>query len=210
MTSLLYKDWSIIKKTRALYFSVLYFSLIMPSFQNMDFFGKSFLANFYYIFIIYLLFSYLTAYDYKYNSDNFIPAFPVTKKQIVAARYVFVALTFAACLVLQSVVRIVILVLKGQDINIMNIMDYGQAAILILVFSLYFGIVLPLYYKLGYQKLRLLMIGAAVISGTVSSVLSEVGLDMNRPLVMLFAVIISAVIYYFSFTISVNIYKNGN
>jgi ABC-2 type transport system permease protein len=210
MTSLLYKDWSIIKKTKALYFALLYFFFILPSFQNTDFFGKTFSANFFFIFVIYLLFSYLTAYDYKYNSNTFMPAFPVTKKDIVAGRYVFVGLTFAACLILLSVARIVVLAIKGQELNIMNGMDYGQTGILISVFSLYFGIVLPLYYKFGYQKVRWLMMVATIISGAASSALSEIGPDLNQPLFMFFAAIIGAVIYYFSFTISVNIFKNEN
>ena len=163
MASLLYKDWSIIKKTKALYFALLYFLFILPSFQNTDFYGKTFSANFFFIFVIYLPFSYLTAYDYKYNSNTFIPAFPVTKKDIVAGRYVFVGLTFAACLILLSAARIVVLAINGQELNIMNGIDYGQTGILISIFSLYFGIVLPLYYKFGYQKLRWLLMVAAII-----------------------------------------------
>lgn len=210
MASLLYKDWSIVKKTKALYFALLYFLLILPSFQNTNFYGKAFSANFFFIFIIYLLFSYLTAYDYKYNSDTFIPAFPVRKKDIVAARYVFVGLTFAACLILLSVARIAFLAIMGQELTIMNSLDYAQTGILISIFSLYFGIVIPLYYKYGYQKVRWLMMIATVISGAVSSTLSEMGLFLNQPMFMFLAAIIGAVIYFISFTISVNVFENGN
>ena len=174
MASLLYKDWSIIKKTKALYFALLYFLFILPSFQNTDFYGKTFSANFFFIFVIYLPFSYLTAYDYKYNSNTFIPAFPVTKKDIVAGRYVFVGLTFAACLILLSAARIVVLAINGQELNIMNGIDYGQTGILISIFSLYLGLY-SVILQVRLPKLRWLLMVAAIISGAASSALSKSG-----------------------------------
>ena len=92
----------------------------------------------------------------------------------------------------------------------MNVIDYSQTGILISIISLFFGIVLPLCYKFGYQRVRWIMIVAMIIAGAASSALSEIGPALNQPLFMFFAVIIGAVIYYFSFIISVNIYKNGN
>ena len=132
-------------------------------------------------FVIYLPFSYLTAYDYKYNSNTLYQLFQL-QKDIVAGRYVFVGLTFAACLILLSAAKIVVLAINGQELNIMNGIDYGQTVILISIFSLYFGIVLPLYYKFGYQKVRWLMMVATIISGAASSALSEIGPDLNKPL----------------------------
>jgi GntR family transcriptional regulator len=102
------------------------------------------------------------------------------------------------------------LAIKGQELNIINGMDYGQTGILISIFSIYFGIVLPLYYKFGYQKVRWLMLVATIISGAATSALSKIGPVLNQPLFMFFAAIIGAVIYYFSFTISVNIFENEN
>lgn len=204
MLNLLYKDWSIIKKTRALYFGLLYFFFVIPSSQNGSFISGKYLSNFFFIFVIYLLFTYLASYDYKYNGLTFMSAFPVSKKDIVKSRYTFVGLAFIFCLVLLIAVKTVIQISQGHDASFSDIITFEQAGMLFSSFALFFSIILPVYFKYGYQKIRWFMFIAMIISAIIPSIISETGADLNYPFFAGAAIIGSYICYMISYNLSIH------
>jgi hypothetical protein len=156
-----------------------------------------------------MFFSNLTAYDYKYNGLSFTAAFPVSKKDIVTARYIFVGLIFLCCTTLLLIIRAVNLVIQGQELTVLNSINYEQTGILFINFSLFFGTVIPLYFKLGYQKVRWFMFIAVFIVAVVSSVIMEKLPNLNQPVFVVIAAIAGFIIYLFSLNLSVRFLENN-
>lgn len=210
MLALLYKDWSIIKKTRALYFSLLYFFIIIPAMQKGSFIPGSYSTDFFFIFVVYLLFSYLTAYEYKYNGHLFVPAFPVSRKKIVEARYAFTVITFLICLAVLLLVKAAVMVIGKQQPTLAGMINYEQAGVLFLIFGSFFGVILPVYYKLGYQKTRWFMFIAMIIAVVIPSIITETVSGLNSPVFLLVSIIAATLFLTVSLNISVSFSNNRN
>ena len=196
MKGLLYRDWALIKKTKTIYFGLFYLFFLIPD-QNNSFL-MNYSSNFLFIFIAYMFFSYLTAYDYKYNGLAFTSAFPVSKKDIVFSRYVFIVVAFVVYLVFLIIVKTFICLLQGMGLA----MDFQQTGFFILIFSVFFSIIIPLYYKLGYQNMRWIMFIAMFLSSIISGILQNSSLNLNNLLFLVTTVIISGIIYRLSAGIS--------
>jgi ABC-2 type transport system permease protein len=210
MQALLYKDWSILKKTRALYFSLFYFFIIIPTMQKGSIIPDNYSTDFFFIFVVYLLFSYLTAYDYKYNGHMFVPAFPVSKKKIVEARYAFTIITFLICLAVLLLVKAAVLIIGKQQPSFQGLINYEQTGVLFLIFGLFFGVILPVYYKLGYQKTRWLMFIAMIIAVVIPSIITAAVSGLNSPVFTLASMIAAALILMVSLKVSVNFTNSRN
>ncbi len=210
MQALLYKDWSILKKTRALYFSLFYFFIIIPTMQKGTFIPDNYSTDFFFIFVVYLLFSYLTAYDYKYNEHMFVPAFPVSKKKIVEARYAFTTITFLICLAVLLLVKAAVLAIGIRQPTFRGLINYEQTGVLFLIFGLFFGVILPVYYKLGYQKTRWFMFIAMIIAVVIPSILTAAVSSLNSPVFTLASIIAAVLILLVSLNISVNFVNSRN
>ncbi len=210
MQALLYKDWSILKKTRALYFSLFYFFIIIPTVQKGAFLPENYSTDFFFIFVVYLLFSYLTAYDYKYNGHMFVPAFPVSRRKIVEARYAFTTITFLVCLAVLLVVKAAVLVIGKQQPALQGLIDYEQTGVLFLIFGLFFGVILPVYYKVGYQKTRWFMFIAMIVAVVIPSIITEVVTSLNSPVFTLASMLAAILILLVSLKVSVNFANSRN
>ncbi len=210
MQALLYKDWSIIKNTRALYFSLFYFFIIIPTMMKGSLISENYSTDFFFIFVVYLLFSYLAAYDYKYNEHIFIPAFPVSRKKIVEARYAFTAITFLICLAILLLVKAAVPAIGKQQPALQDIINYEQTGVLFLIFGLFFGVTLPVYYKLGYQKTRWFMFIAIIIAIVIPNIITEVVSGLNSPVFTLASMVAAILILMASLKISVNFAYNRN
>lgn len=210
MQALLYKDWSILKKTRALYFSLFYFFIIIPTIQKGAFLPENYSTDFFFIFVVYLLFSYLTAYDYKYNGHMFVPAFPVSKKKIVEARYAFTTITFLICLAVLLLVKAAVLLIGKQQSELRDVVNYEQTGVLFLIFGLFFGVILPVYYRVGYQKTRWFMFIAMIIAVVIPSIITSAVSGLNSPVFTLVSMMAAVLILMVSLKVSVNFANSRN
>ncbi|QQE78979.1 ABC-2 transporter permease [Alicyclobacillus sp. SO9] len=210
MYSLLYKDWSIIKKSRAIFFGFFYFLFMIPAANKDGILSNNNVQNFFFLFIIYLFFSYITAYDYKYNGLTLMSAFPVTKRKLVEARYLFLGLVFVAALSLLTAIKLISVLTKHYPLVFTNIFDYKGVSILFLIFSMFFGIVIPLYYKLGYQKVRWVMFIAVIVSSLISGLLTAEMSFFSRPVIAFIVFIAGAIVYWSSMQLSVYFLEQRN
>ncbi|NLM52113.1 MAG: ABC-2 transporter permease [Firmicutes bacterium] len=210
MFSLLYRDFKILKKTWTFYFGLLYFLFLLPVTQKGSFFTQTYLQYFLFIYFSYLIFAYLTAYDYKYNALTFIPALPITKKDIVAARYLLAGITFLLCLVLQHIAKAIILLKDNQAIIFNQLVNYAHIGMIFIAFSLFFSIIIPLYYKLDYQATRWVMYIAMLLTVAVTGMLTGIIPNPNQPWFLLTALGTGLFLLLFSFRFSVRILENKN
>lgn len=196
MISLLYRDWTLVKKTRAAFFGLFYLFLIVQN--KADSLMVNYSTSFAFIFISYLFFSYLTAYDYKYNGLTFTAAFPVSKKAMVVSRYVFMAAIFTVFMIALIIIRAGVFYFRGMEYNL----DLLQTGIYILIFSLFYSIIIPLYYKLGYQKIRWVMFIAMFAAAILSGILQQSGLALDTPVFLVASLIVGAIMYVISIEVS--------
>ena len=201
MMALLYRDWIVIKKTRAMYIGLLYLLFLIPNSGNS--FMINYSTNFLFIFVAYLFFSYLTAYDYKYNGLAFSAAFPVSKEEIVSARYTFIGLTFLAYLCVLVLLKVIFNIFQQND----SLIDFRQLGFYIIIFSIFFSIIIPLYYKLGYQKIRWAMFFGMFTAAIISSLFAEANLMFNAPVFFIISCIAGGLLYWYSSRMSCRIIK---
>lgn len=201
MIPLIYRDWMVIKKTRAMFIGLLYLLFLIPNTGNS--FMISYSTNFLFIFVAYLFFSYLTAYDYKYNGLAFSAAFPVSKEEIVKARYAFIGLAFLAYLWILVLLKAILNRVQQNE----TLIDFRQLGFYIIIFSVFFSIIIPLYYKLGYQKIRWAMFFGMFTAAIISSLFAETNLLFNATVFFIIACIAGALLYWYSIRISCRIIK---
>ncbi|NCB41412.1 MAG: ABC-2 transporter permease [Clostridia bacterium] len=201
MMPLIYRDWIVIKKTKAMYIGLLYLLFLIPNSGNS--FMINYSTNFLFIFVAYLFFSYLTAYDYKYNGLAFSAAFPVSKKEIVESRYAFIGLAFLSYLGILVLFKTIMNALQGNGSTI----DYRQIGFYIIIFSIFFSVIIPLYYKLGYQKIRWVMFIGMFMAAIFSSLFAEANLVFDAPTFLMIACIVGSSLYWYSSRVSCKIIK---
>ncbi len=199
MRQLIYRDWILIKKSKSIYYALLYLLFLIPNQGNS--FVMNYSTNFLFIFVVYLFFSYLTAYDYKYEGLTFTGALPVSKRDIVVSRYVFIGLSFLVFMGTIVGLKAIINLIQKEEI----FLDVTQIGFYVLMFSLFFSIITPLYYKLGYQKIRWAMFIGMFVTAVTSSLLAEIEIVSNGIYFLLLALLVGSGIYWFSARVSSNI-----
>lgn len=130
----------------------------------------------------YMVEGYARAYDYRYGQDEFCLSLPVSRRDFVAARYLLVWVVTAGTLL--------VLALLGAAVRAAGAVSSGVPAIfavrLIVVVALFTGIQLPLYFRFGYMKSRILPIvlfaGIGAVVGALRSIPQlAAALDRSNP-----------------------------
>jgi len=158
-------------------------------------------------------------YDEQSKTDRYILTFPLTKKEVLIAKYILVigsSITGAILGIILSL--IIVFVIEG---NFPNIFEYiGVAIGSILGVGLIQAIQIPCVYKWGAEKGRIqmfivaaiiiLLIGGVFVIGERININLQIDSFLNiviniLPLILLF---ITFIIYYISYRISYKIYIN--
>lgn len=205
MRNLVLKDFALLRSSRLYVIGMLYtlFILFDRGGSN-SFFGTS---TFFLVFITYMFVNYLNSYDYTYKGDRFINAFPVSRREVVESRYVSVLILAVVFLVAAYGLRSIFWIFGYPYAN--GIVEIPQLTIVIFAVALYYGIMLPLYFKLGYEKMRWLNFIALIVVSSVSSVLSVIlaAVPLFQSGWMIFiSAAVSAAILFGSVQIAVNFY----
>jgi len=104
---------------------------------------------------VYLMLVYANSYDFKYNGEIMINSLPISRKEIVLAKYLS---AFVYALIIMIIVFPLSFVLKILDFPGLNTIGIRSLAGFLIIgiffLSIYISIYLPLYYKLGYMNSR--------------------------------------------------------
>ncbi|NLO97420.1 MAG: ABC-2 transporter permease [Peptococcaceae bacterium] len=215
MFNLVLKDLLVLKKN--FLFGIVYILIMIVAFQQI---GGSMLAASIVVFS-YMMVQLACAYDEKNKADILLNSLPLNRSTIVIARYIstfiFTAISIVYYLLLSGLIKVLHLPLKVYPVSLEGILGALFALILVC------GIYLPIFFKMGYIKSKLLnfvlffgvFFGGAIllqelITNKDQSTLQRVVQFLNEQSTMQVAVEISAVmilLLFISFMFSLRNYK---
>lgn len=172
MKSLLLKDLMALKsysKTLVLLIGL----FIVLSFGNED---TNFLSG-----IIILMMAMLTvtsfSYDQYANWDLFSQTLPISRKDVVMSKYLLGILSIFSGGVLAVFFTFIISLIKSLEVDAAETMMTSGA--IALVAFLFLGLVIPLVYKFGVERSRMITIAVLAVPSIIVVFLSKIGVDFS-------------------------------
>ncbi|HOV94410.1 MAG TPA: ABC-2 transporter permease [Spirochaetales bacterium] len=171
MLSLFLKDFLILKRT--ILFAAIYPVILIVGFQNSG--DVVFVINL--VAITYILLISVCAYDEKNKADVLLNSLPISRNKVVLARYVSLYL-FAVLAVFYYCVLVALLGLTNLGVRISPMT--GQSLLIgVVLVSVMYGIYLPLFFKFGYIKTRIVGIALFFVVffglGSLAQMITKVG-----------------------------------
>jgi len=205
MNSLILKDFISLKSySKSLAIIIGFFTII--TFTNDE---LSFLSG-----MIILIMSMLPITSFSYDQhakwDLFSQTLPVSRKQLVMSKYVLGIISIIAGAILAILLNVVVLLVKSLEVDVWYL--FLANSLIALVALLYLSILIPLVYKFGVEKSRLLMIVVLAIPSVLAIGLSKAGvsipvLDEITPAILVAIGLVFVVcVMLISYVISVRIY----
>lgn len=153
------------------------------------------------------------SYDSTAGWDKYVMTMPVSRKDVVLSKYVSCVIYAASAIVVSTVFSIIINRIHPMEDGGLMLMSTVAATLLCLIFIIY-SILLPMIFKLGVEKTRILMIAVIMIPvfailGT-AEYMPESVLDFIEQHAAIFGaagVIMSVLIYSISYFISMSIFS---
>ena len=205
MNSLILKDFISLKSySKSLAIIIGFFTII--TFTNDE---LSFLSG-----MIILIMSMLPITSFSYDQhakwDLFSQTLPVSRKRLVMSKYVLGIISIIAGAILAILLNVVVLLVKSLEVDVWYL--FLANSLIALVALLYLSILIPLVYKFGVEKSRLLMIVVLAIPSVLAIGLSKAGvsipvLDEITPAILVAIGLVFVVcVMLISYVISVRIY----
>ena len=146
---------------------------VMSIFSNV---GQLFSYMMIFIFVMFGIAAF--TYEETYHWDRYVAALPVSNRQIVLARYGMTGLCMAAGLIAGVILWGVSLISGTGD---MTSADWMLSEVQTLVISvLYIEIMIPVMYRFGAERGRVVMLLLFIIFFSAVSVLAELGQEWTR------------------------------
>lgn len=213
MLNLVFKD--ILIQKRSFYTTVLFYPLfVILAFQGMPE-GMFIMGSF---FVAYILVFGAFAYDEKARSDVFMLSLPVKKGDIVKARYLsFIVFTILGTLIMCIYINIAKML--SIDINLGEI-SMTKVILNMLTIIIIYSAYIPIMYKYGFSKTRVISVFVFIGLGTVlslaGSILSEgSGLNILNTLISgpiwitsIISILTAILALFISINISIKVYSN--
>ena len=205
MIGLLLKDFYIIRQyMKTVLFMLAFFALISAGLDNPATFFEAFI-----IFMSMMVTITSFSYDALAKWDRYALSLPVSRKEIVAAKYLLSVILCFGGTIISFLISSVILKFKPMESFGMKEHLYATGAIICITF-LFLAILLPLIFKFGVEKCRLLLIAIFAAPTAAVVALSKMGVSMpsEASLIAFIKLLPVLVIPFFllSFFISVRIF----
>ena len=205
MNSLILKDFISLKSySKTLAIIIGFFTII--TFTNDE---PSFLSG-----MIILIMSMLPITSFSYDQhakwDLFSQTLPVSRKQLVMSKYVLGIISIIAGAILAILLNVVVLLVKSLEVDLWYL--FLANSLIALVALLYLSILIPLVYKFGVEKSRLLTIVVLAIPSVLAIVLSNAGVsipvldEITPAIVVAIGLVFVVCVMLISYVISVRIY----
>ncbi len=160
-------------------------------------------------------------YDEQAKADSYLLSFPLSKEQIVLARYILVILATLIGAIVGIIFCIVINLITNSQTVFPDVTELAYTAIGgIFGVSIVEAIQIPCAYKWGAEKGRiyLFIVAAAIILGVIGLLTIAQNSNLNFPIneiiylmggfFPIFLILLTAIIYYVSYKFSFQIYEN--
>lgn len=149
------------------------------------------------------------SYDKQAKWDVFSQTLPVTRKQIVLGKYIVALLFIVLGFVLSFVITVFTTTLKNDPFNLMELL-IGNGMIALVGLTL-LSIMIPLIYKFGVEKSRIMLMTIALVPTLGVMLLANLGFtipsDFNWALVGYSVPAVAVIGFVISFIISHKIYR---
>lgn len=150
-------------------------------------------------------------YDEKAGWDKIACSLPVTRKDIVRAKYTVWLLISALAVLIASFLGIIMKYMEKESIGEYLLVVITVEAIYLMGFS----IIIPIVYKVGVEKARLVMLGIFILPSIAILLFAQFykgkaifkNVDNIVQYLVPFIVILSIIVVYISYRISVSILK---
>jgi ABC-type transport system involved in multi-copper enzyme maturation permease subunit len=206
MIGLLLKDiYTMRQYVKTLLFMLVFFAVISAGLDNP--------ATFFEGFII-LMSMMLTISSFSYDDlakwDRYALTLPVSRKEIVAAKYLLSIVLCVAATVISFLIAAIVLAVKPVEGFGTTEQLYATAAIISIAFF-FTGVLLPLTFKFGVEKSRLLMFVIFAAPSAAVIALNKLGISMpTEASLMSFLKLLPLIVillYYLSYRLSVRIFS---
>lgn len=153
------------------------------------------------------------SYDAMAGWDKFVMTMPVSRKEVVLSKYVSCVIYAACGLIVTTIFSVIINSIHPIGDSSLMLMLIMAVTLCCLIFIIY-SILLPVIFKLGVEKTRILMMALImipifIILG-VADYLPETALDFigqHHTIFGVAGVVISILIYIISYFVSVGIFS---
>ncbi len=155
--SLVKKDFILLKKYLLFLIAV---AIGEPIFimTKQNFSGAGFFSFFITVlFLEYMLFSMVSMSEEKYKVSVLLCSTPYTRNILVRAKYLSILVTFILAYIIYTVTAFV----APIGMEKLNIFTLGMS---LLIITIFFGVIIPLQYKFGYEKTRYISFAIIFIS----------------------------------------------
>ena len=156
MTGLLYKEFYTLKRYLKQYITILIMFTLISVYMKSVIYLQSMLS----MSLGMLTFTGIT-YDKMYGWDKLALTMPVSRSGIVLSKYIMSALVSASALIVSSVIGIVIKQFVPVEEGMSDILMV--AVVLFGALLLIYAVILPIIYKFGVEKARIMMFGVIAI-----------------------------------------------
>lgn len=205
MIGLILKDFYTLRQyCKTMLFMLVFFALISLGLDNPATFFEGFI-----IIMSMMMSIYSFSYDNLAKWDRFGLSLPVTRKEVVASKYILSLLLCLIGLLLSFLISSVMLYIKPVDgfgLTDHLISIAGISAVVIIFFSL----LLPLIFKFGVEKSRLLLIAILAVPTSALIALGQLGISLPSDEFFLSVLktmpFLVIVLYILSYLLSVKIY----
>ena len=149
------------------------------------------------------------AYDELAKWDSYALSMPISRRNIVLSKYVLSIILSVLSVVISTIISYVLILLKsdmnGFELLLTSYIVFGISILFICV-------ILPLIYKFGVEKSRLLMIGVISIPTVIFLAINKLNINMpgEKQFIMLLKIspLLLIIFLFISSFISYRIYKN--
>ena len=158
------------------------------------------------IFTVYIPLQSVSLAETKYpKTTALLCAAPYTRNAVVKARYIFLLILFAFCYLAYTILSLLV-----PQINMLSAFDM---ILTLLFFSIIFGIYIPMLYKLGFERIKYVMMivlfVASFLLPSAVKLLANSSMDfsifMNLPLPVSYAALIAVIFAAAAISLSASI-----
>lgn len=163
--------------------------------------------------LVFLILMTTFSYDEYNKTDAYISTFPCGRKDVVKAKYLITILSFVASTIFASLMSIIVgLISHNLDIKAYLLTSLGVLIGISFMTSIYY----PLVYKFGVEKSRLGLLAIAFALVGIVTIVTKMDLKISignefintiNSLWYIILPIISLIIFYLSYRISVYLYN---
>lgn len=207
MKGLILKDFYTLRQyVKTMIFMLLLFSVISIGLDN----PASFFGGF-----IVLMSMMMTINTFSYDAlakwDRFGLSLPVTRKEVVAGKYVIsLLLCFIGAAVSFALSSVILMIKPVQGFGLAE--HLLSLAGIVMVAMIFFSILLPLIFKFGVEKSRMLLIALFAAPSAILISLNQLGVHMPSSDTLFFVLkllpLICVAFYILSYLLSVSIYSS--